>query len=261
MIPYKQRLFLEKKAVKSKSRKRTKKRKEESNEGEYANPNTDKIEYNKPYKKRTFVFPPKWGMGEGQYLTPNVGTFNEMMDMVVGNQRGQGKKIIIIYPGYFKPFHLKHAKIVNELKSKYPIAEVFVATKDDSDFNYVDKLKTILASGIDPKMTVKTAKLLEVPEVVNKYSKEHTVVIFAVTKNVMGNKLKPGKYVQKFETIDKCKPISEHVYVMEVPGVTPNSNLIRQKYKTANEGEKKQIIVDLYGTYKPEIEKLFNKKF
>ena len=260
MIPYKKRLFLEKKAVKQKPRKRSKK-KEENDEGEYANPNMDKIEYNKPYKKRTFVFPPKWGMGEGQYLTPNVSTFTEMMDMVVGNQRGQGKKIVIIYPGSFKPFHLKHAQIVNKLKSEHPEAEVLVATTDEPGFSFEDKQKTILASGIDPKIAVKTAKPLEVPEIVNKYSKEHTVLIFAVTKNVLESKVKPEKYIQRFESIEKCKPLSEHAYVMVVPGITPGGSSIRQKYKSADEATKKQMIVDLYGTHKPEIQKLFHKRF
>lgn len=260
MISYKQRLLQEKKAVKRKTKSRVKK-KEENAESINPNPNSDKIEYNKPYKKRTFVFPPKWGMGEGQYLTPNVGTFTEMMDMVVGHNRGEGKKVIVIYPGNFKPFTKKHAKIFNDIKSKNAQAEVFVASTDDKDFSYEDKQKTVLASGIDPKMMVKTAKLFLVPELVNKYSRDHTILIFAVTKRIKDEKLKIGKYLKPFESIDKCEPISKHAYVMVVPGVQPTSSKIREAYKLADEEGKKKIIIDLYGSYKPELHKLFNQKF
>ena len=259
MIPYKQRLFLEKKAVKRKLRSRAKK-KEENAESASDNQNTDDVKFAEPYKKRTFLFPPKKGMGEGQYLTPAAGSFNEMMDMVVGNQRGEGKKVVIIYPGNFKPFHKKHAKILDKIKNDHPQAEVFIATNDDPSFSFEDKQRTILASGIDPKMTVRTLNLLEVPEIVNKYSKEHTVLIFAVTKKVLEKKLKPDKYLQRFKTIGECKPASEHIYVMTVPGIVPSASSIRNKYKSADEQGRKNLIIGLYGTYKPELHKLFNQK-
>lgn len=260
MIPYSKRLFLEKKAKKTKPRKRIK-RKEENNEGENVNPNMDKINTNGPYKKRTFVFPPKWGMGEGQYLTPNVSTFTEMMDMVVGYNRGANKKIVIVYPGSFTPFHREHTKIVNKLKSSHPRAEVFIATTNDRHFTYEDKQRTALASGTDPKMFVKTAKLFQVPEIVNKFSRENTILIFALTKNVIQDKIKFNKYVKPFESVDECKPISENIYIMPVSSVSPNSSAIREKYKSADENGRKQIIIDLYGSYKPDLHKLFNQKF
>ena len=253
---------------------------EENNESQL---NTDNDVMTSPYKRKPYLHPPYLGMGEGQRLTGKISTFQEMVDMVVGRERGDQKKIIIVYPGRFQPFHLGHAQVYNKLKNEFPEAAVFVATSDKTDnekspFNFEEKQQLILSSGIDPTMVVKVNNPYVANELIQKYSKDNTILIFAVgEKDMIGPdaRFKFGvkkdgspSYFQKFVSLEKCEPLSKHGYIMAAPTVTfevggkkvQGASQVRQNYKSANEIQRKQIITDLYGKFNQSVYELFNSK-
>ncbi len=253
---------------KRKSVKNKKRKKDEDNETQINDPYSDSDLSTKPApfnRKKTFVVPPNYGMGEGQRLVPKPATFTEMMDMTVGHHRGPGKKIVIIYPGEFQPFYKKHARIYNHLKDEYPQAEVFISTSNstnpsDAPFNFEDKLKLILSSGVDPKMALETHQPFKAPEIINKYSKKDTILIFVVSEEKMIEYLN-SDYYQKFKSLSKCQPLSDHAYIKLLPKSKGLSgSQIRNLYRNSDDSKRKEIITRLYGTYKPDIHKTFNEK-
>jgi cytidyltransferase-like protein len=253
---------------------------EEGEEGEnFDSPYLDQKGQNIPASKFAY---PGWG-SEGRMLTPKPATFNEMADMVVGRIRPEGKRVLVIYPGRFQPFHKGHAGVYNKLKQEFPEAQVYIATSDKveppkSPFNFEDKTQMILASGVDPSVIVKTSQPYIAPEIVNKYSKSDTIVIFAVGKKDMEGpdaRFKFGvkrdgspSFFQKFKDIESSQPVENHGYIMEAPTVTFNVNgkpvksasEIRQMYKSGDDKARKSIITDLYGKYSPEIKSLLDSK-
>lgn len=234
-----------------------------------------------PYSRLKFQYPP-YG-NEGRMLTPRPSTFSEMASMAIGRVRPETKRVVVVYPGRFQPFHKGHAEVYNKLKGQFPQADVYITTSDKTDpttspFNFEEKLNMILASGADPKMVVKAAQPYLAPELVAKFDKENTILIFAVgAKDMQGPDARfkfglrrDGKplYFQKFESIDKSEPLSKHAYVTIAPTVTfdingqsaTSASEIRERYRNADDKTRRNIITGLYGTFKPEIFKLFNQK-
>lgn len=252
---------------KAKSKRRKNKR-EEDNETQLNDPYSDSDLSTKPppfNRKKTYLVPPNYGMGEGQRLVPKQATFTEMRDMVVGHHRGPGKKLVVIYPGIFQPFYNTHAKIYNKLKSTFPQAEIFICTPGSTNpsnapFNFEDKQKLILASGVDPKNAIEVAQPYKAPEIINRYSKENTILVFVANQAQMTEYLLTP-YFQKFKSINKCQPLSEHAYVLPRPAIKaiPGKTILNE-YRNANDQRRKEIIIELYGSYKLDIHKLFNEK-
>ena len=238
---------------------------------------------NYPYKGQTGVYAyPPYGT-EGRMLTPKPMTFGEMVDLAVGTTRPEKKRTVVIYPGRFQPFHLGHAKVYNQLAQQFPDSEVYISTSDKvvpdkSPFNFDEKTQMILASGVDPQKVVKTMNPYLAPELVNKYDKDNTTLIFAVGEKDMEGpeaRFKFGlkkdgspSYFQKFESLEKSQPLSKHGYITIAPTVKfdiggkkiKSASEVRELYKNSNDEQRKQIITELYGKFKPEIYNLFNKR-
>lgn len=225
---------------------------------------------------------PGWGV-EGRTLVPKPATFSEMIDMAVGSFKPESQKLIVVYPGRFQPFHLGHAAVYNNLKEMFPEAQLYITTsdivdKDESPFNYEDKLQMIVASGIHPKDVVKSSQPYKAPELVNKYDKSSAKIVFAVgEKDMQGPnpRFKFGlkkdgtpTYFQKFTNKDKLEPIEKHGYIVTIPtvkfklsnGEVKSASEIRDLYKRSNDTQRKQLITDLYGKFNNQIYNLFNKK-
>lgn len=238
---------------------------------------------NSPYDREKMVyFDPGFG-DEGRTLTPKISTFNEVASMAIGHVGTVVNKLVVIYPGRFQPFHLGHAAVYNKIKQEFPTADVYIATSGktndvDSPFTFKEKLQMIVSSGIDPSIVQETKNPYVANEIVGRYNKEHTKVIFAVGKKDMegpdarfkfGNK-KDGSpsYFRPFKSVDECKPLGMHGYVMVAPTENfkvngksvQSASQIREMYRKANDAQRKQIITELYGKFRPEIYNLFNKK-
>jgi hypothetical protein len=183
---------------------------------------------------------------------------------------------VVIYPGRFHPFHKGHKATYDLLVKKYGAANVFVTSTDTqapmtSPFSFKEKKEMAKALGIPDSQFVQVKNPYQSTEVTSKFDPEKTAVIFALSeKDAERISFKPKKdgspsYLQpatgKIETMDK------HGYVdiaptvdFEIHGEQINSaSQLRQMYMSADDTGREHIIIDLYGTVKPKIKKIFDK--
>lgn len=274
---------------------------EESEEGEGVNLDIPEANPQRTSMPRRSVYtdPPYIPGDNGMYMTPKpygpmenflvkgkVTLFNELTNMVVGTHLPEHKRVIVIYPGRFQPFHKGHEAVFQKLKEQFPQAKVYIATSDRPAkfdpakhfLNFDEKLQTIVASGADPQDVVKTVNPYTVPELVNKFAKDSTILIFAVGKKDMEGEssrfnFKPKKdgmpsYFQPYRDEVNCQTLDKHAYIMPAPTETfsvlgknvTSATQIRDMYKKGSDAVRKQIVTDLYGKYIPIIKKLFDRK-
>ncbi len=72
-----------------------------------------------------------------------------------------GKKIFVIYPGRFHPFHKGHKGVYNYLSSKYGGNDVYITTTDvvelpKSPFSFDEKVKMMTLTGVPINKIIKT---------------------------------------------------------------------------------------------------------
>ena len=183
---------------------------------------------------------------------------------------------VVIYPGRFHPFHKGHKATYDLLAKKYGAPNVFVTSTDTqapmtSPFSFKEKKEMATALGIPSTQFVQVKNPYQSTEVTSKFDPEKTTVIFALSeKDAERISFKPKKdgspsYLQpaggKMETMDK------HGYVdvaptvdFEIHGEAINSaSQLRQMYMSADDASREHIIIDLYGSAKPKIKKIFDK--
>jgi len=299
MINFKQ--FLTEKKSKAKTLSKAKKKnKEEDNEGDEGfNIDTPNRPANTRLPPRsTFSNPPYEPGDNGMSMTPKpygpteslvtsskVKLFNELTNMAVGNHMPVNRKVMVVYPDHFEPFHKGHHNTLQHLKEKFPQAKVYFSTSERSPkfdpkkefLNFDEKLKTAVASGIDPNDIVKTASPYHVPELVNRFPKDGTVLIIATSKEDKENnpvfkhdskKNRSEGYFKDFKSEEDSETLDKHAYCYVAPiekisvlgkPLNDSSELI-EMYKNADDKTRKLIITELYGKFLPQIYDLFNEK-
>ena len=70
------------------------------------------------------------------------------------------KKIFVIYPGRFHPFHKGHKGVYNYLSSKYGGNDVYITTTDvvklpKSPFSFDEKVKMMTLTGVPINKIIK----------------------------------------------------------------------------------------------------------
>ena len=192
-------------------------------------------------------------------------------------------KIAVIYPGRFQPFHLGHASVYNSLKKQFPGADVIIATSDkvepiDSPFTFEERKKMIVASNVDANAIQKAVNPYLAREILSQYDASGTIAIFAVgAKDMTGPDArfkfgvkKDGNptYYQPFTTVNDCLTLDRHGYIVTAPTMsfkvlgTPitGASEVRELWRISNANKRKQIIIDLYGAFIPELYNLFTIK-
>ena len=71
-----------------------------------------------------------------------------------------GKKIFVIYPGRFHPFHKGHKSVYDYLSTKYGGSDVYITTTDKvelpkSPFNFDEKATMMSLTGIPLSKVIK----------------------------------------------------------------------------------------------------------
>ena len=148
----------------------------------------------------------------------------------------------------------------------------------DSPFTFDERKQMIVASGVAAD-SVQKAKVPYVPkEILAQYDPANTVAIFAVGEKDMKGKTarfnfapkKDGSpaYYQPFTAVSESETLDKHGYIFVSPTNvfkvlgTPidSASSIRDMWVKADDKDKKQIIVDLYGKFIPEFYSLFESK-
>ena len=193
------------------------------------------------------------------------------------------QNLLVIYPGRFQPWHKGHQQVFDYLQRKFGRDIVWVATSNKvappkSPFSFSDKLKFMAQTGVHADRIVETQNPYRVPELVERYNPDATVLIFAVSAKdmaedprfKMGTKKdgSPSYFQPAPDNLKECMPLSKHGYIMTVPTFKFNllgkpiqsASEIRAMYAAADEQQKKAIITELFGSYSKELQEIFDTK-
>jgi glycerol-3-phosphate cytidylyltransferase-like family protein len=183
-----------------------------------------------------------------------------------------GKQLVIIYPGRFHPFHIGHGKVYKYLKQKYSNAKVFISTSgkvdgDRSPFTFDEKKKMMMLAGVNGNAIVQTKSPYQSVEIMERFDKDTTVVVFAVSEKDMaedprfdfsgGIKLKKNgepAYMQKWNGLEDAETFGTRGYIattptfpFEVLGQKINSaSQIRNMIVNSDDTKLTQMLQDLY---------------
>lgn len=192
-----------------------------------------------------------------------------------------GRRVLIIYPGRFHPFHKGHAHVFQTLKDMFPEATVVIATsavqdESKSPFHFLEKKLMMEAGGVHPSEIVQVKSPYSAKEVYQHEDPDNTILIYAVGKEV--DRLKPGSYLPLPENkngnidLDMCRVISDgdepkpgkkqsaRKYQINIPvheftvlgKKMTGATEIRSMYPTLDDKEATMFVQDLFGTEKTE---------
>ena len=171
------------------------------------------------------------------------------------------RRLIVVYPGRFQPFHQGHATVFAELQAKFGRGNVFIATTpqvkidEKNPFNYSDKVTLMHAAGVTDNFIIQSTQPYTITAITQASGLDpnNTVLIFAVgepDKDRLGvdqrytaltptgkpSKIPPGKKVgddkpyKTFEKLSDCVTVSQsHAYVVIIPEVQKSISINGQK--------------------------------
>ncbi len=197
-----------------------------------------------------------------------------------------GKKVFVIYPGRFHPFHAGHKGVYNYLSTKFGGNDVYITTTGvvelpKSPFSFDEKKEMMMATGIPPNKILNVKNNYNLQSVSDSQipiNVERDSIIFAVSQKDMAEDPRFKNFVKKDgspsylqpmpKNESKLEPAIKHGYLITVPttdftvlGLPARSaSQLRSQYTTLNPEQQKSFIVDLFGSYNPKIHKILNNK-
>ena len=195
-----------------------------------------------------------------------------------------GKKIFVLYPGRFHPFHKGHKSVYDYLTTKFGGNDVYVTTTSvveppKSPFTFDEKKQMMMATGIPSNKILNVKNNYNVQSVANQIPIDlnRDSIIFAVSEKDMAEDprfknfvKKDGSpsYLQPLPKNMKMEPAIKHGYLITVPTVeftvlgmpAKSASQLRAQYSTLNPTQQKNFITDLYGRYNSNIHNILNNK-
>ena len=195
-----------------------------------------------------------------------------------------GKKIFVLYPGRFHPFHQGHKSVYDYLTTKFGGNDVYVTTTSvveppKSPFTFDEKKQMMMATGIPSNKILNVKNNYNVKSVANQIPIDlnRDSIIFAVSEKDMAEDprfknfvKKDGSpsYLQPLPKNMKMEPAIKHGYLITVPTVeftvlgmpAKSASQLRAQYSTLNPTQQKNFIIDLYGRYNSIIHNILNNK-
>ena len=196
-----------------------------------------------------------------------------------------GKKIFVIYPGRFHPFHKGHKSVYDYLSTKYGGNEVYITTTDKvelpkSPFNFDEKSKMMVLTGIPSNKIIQVVSNYNVNNLVGKIPIDinRDSLIFAVSEKDMAEDPRFSKFTKKDgspaylqplpKKLDRLEPAVKHGYIDTVPTTqftvlgkpAKSASELRKQYVSLTPKEKKLFITDLFGKYSDEVKQIMDTK-
>lgn len=196
-----------------------------------------------------------------------------------------GKKIFVIYPGRFHPFHKGHRGVYNYLSTKYGGNDVYITTTDvveppKSPFTFDEKVKMMILTGVPLNKIIKVKNNYNIQNLVNQIPIDinRDSVIFAVSEKDMLEDPRFSKFTKKDGTPAYLQPIPKkltnlqpaitHGYIDTVPttdftvlGMPARSaSQLRSQYANLTSQKRKEFIKDLFGKYDETVYNIMNNK-
>lgn len=196
-----------------------------------------------------------------------------------------GKKLFVIYPGRFHPFHKGHKSVYDYLNTKYGGSEVFITTTDKvelpkSPFNFQEKVKMMTLTGIPLDRIIQVTSNYNLINLVGRIPIDikKDSIIFAVSEKDMMEDPRFSKFVKKDgspaylqplpKKITNLEPAEKHGYIDTVPTTdfvvlgkpARSASELRSQYTKLTPKEKKLFISDLFGKYSEEVKQIMDTK-
>ena len=196
-----------------------------------------------------------------------------------------GKKIFVIYPGRFHPFHKGHKGVYNYLISKYGGNDVYITTTDvvelpKSPFSFDEKVKMMTLTGVPINKIIKVKNNYNLQSLVGQIPIDinRDSIIFVVSEKDMAEDPRFSRFAKKDgspaylqpipKNLDKLQPAITHGYIDTVPttdftvlGMPARSaSQLRSQYVNLTPQLKKSFVKDLFGKYDDSVYNIMNNK-
>lgn len=196
-----------------------------------------------------------------------------------------GKKLFVIYPGRFHPFHKGHKGVYDYLSTKYGGSDVYITTTDKvelpkSPFNFNEKLQMMTLTGVPASKILNVTQNYNITNLENKMPIDvnRDSVIFVVSEKDMAEDPRFSKFTKKDgspsylqplpKNLDKLQAASKHGYIDTVPTTTftvlgkpaTSASELRKQYVSLSPEQKKLFITDLFGKYSKTIQNIMDTK-
>jgi len=196
-----------------------------------------------------------------------------------------GKKLFVIYPGRFHPWHKGHKGVFDYLSTKYGGNEVYITTTDKvelpkSPFTFDEKAKMMVLTGIPLNKIIKVVQNYNVQNLVGKIPIDinRDSIIFVVSEKDMAEDPRFSKFTKKDgsptylqpipKNLTKLQPAITHGYIDTVPttdftvlGMPARSaSQLRTQYTNLTSQNRKEFIKDLFGKYDDGVFNIMNTK-
>jgi len=196
-----------------------------------------------------------------------------------------GKKIFVIYPGRFHPFHKGHKSVYDYLSTKYGGSNVYITTTDKielpkSPFNFDEKSTMMSLTGIPLSKIIKVVSNYNVNNLMGQIpiDLDRDSLIFAVSEKDMTEDPRFSKFTKKdgspsylqplTKKLDKLEPAIKHGYIDTTPTTdftvlgkqVRSASELRKQYVTLTPKQKKLFITDLFGKYSDVVKQILDTK-
>jgi hypothetical protein len=196
-----------------------------------------------------------------------------------------GKKIFVIYPGRFHPWHKGHKGVYNYLISKYGGNDVYITTTDvvelpKSPFSFDEKIKMMTLTGVPINKIIKVKNNYNLQSLVGQIPIDinRDSIIFAVSEKDMAEDPRFSKFTKKDgspaylqpipKNLTKIQPAINHGYIDTVPTTdftvlgkpARSASELRSQYAKLNPQQRKSFIADLFGKYDDGVYNIMNNK-
>ena len=196
-----------------------------------------------------------------------------------------GKKIFVIYPGRFHPFHKGHKGVYNYLSSKYGGNDVYITTTDvvelpKSPFSFDEKVKMMTLTGVPINKIIKVKNNYNLQSLVGQIPIDinRDSIVFAVSEKDMAEDPRFSKFNKKDgspsylqpipKNLTKLQPAITHGYIDTVPTIdftvlgkpARSASELRSQYVKLNPQQRKSFIADLFGKYDDGVYNIMNNK-
>lgn len=180
-------------------------------------------------------------------------------------EEDNNRKELIIFGGGFQPFLPSHLYCWNYLKDKFPEADHFIASSNNTKvrpFSFKEKHFLASQSGIPKDKFIEVNKPYSPIEICKNYDPNKTILIFGVSEKDgerFGASLKKNgelKYLLPYPSASTyLESMDKHAYYVIIPEVQTftvlgkeisSATQIRELYKTSNESDRMSIIRELY---------------
>ena len=188
-------------------------------------------------------------------------------------EKKEDRKLVVVYPGRFQPFHKGHFSAYKWLCKKFGKENVWIATSNKTEFDSekkvspltFDERKEIMLSmyGIPENRIVECKNPAFNPEEVFDIYKDFNIVYVTAVGNKDTKRYSQSKFFFPFPSngkINNLKTQDDCGYYVKVPFVTNISGTEARELLTDENADRQESFKKIFGKYDSTIDRLIKSK-